>query len=363
MQTIPQSAPRETAGAIDADRLNELVGLAINDMGAAVNGALVLLGDRLGIFKSLAEGPATSHELANRSGLSERCLREWLSAQAASGYVEYDPQGETFSLSPEQNAVFANPDSPVAMTGAVYSIAAVYHDVPLLEAAFRTGQGVAWGDHHNCLFCGTERFFRPGYAANLTTTWIPALDGVEAKLKAGARVADIGCGHGASTMIMARAFPNSRFHGFDIHPASIETARKHAAEHKLSNISFDVATAQDFPGEGYDLITTFDALHDMGDPVGAATRARRALADDGTWMIVEPMAGDNLVENLNPVGRIYYGFSTMVCTPAAMSQKVGLALGAQAGERRLSGVVSEGGFSRFRRATETPVNMILEARP
>jgi 2-polyprenyl-3-methyl-5-hydroxy-6-metoxy-1,4-benzoquinol methylase len=363
MQTIQKPAPRKTAGAIDTDRLNALVGLAINDLGAAVNGALVLLGDRLGIFKSLAEGPATSQQLADRSGLNERYLREWLSAQAASGYVEYDPRSDAFSMSPEQVAVFADPDSPVAMTGGVYSVASVYHDEPLLEAAFRTGEGVAWGDHHNCLFCGTERFFRPGYAANLTTHWIPALDGVEAKLKAGARVADIGCGHGASTLIMARAFPDSRFHGYDIHPASIETARKHADEQGLANISFDVATAQDFPGKGYDLVTTFDALHDMGDPVGAATHARRALADDGTWMIVEPMAGDSLAENLNPVGRIYYGFSTMICTPAAMSQKVGLALGAQAGQRRLGGVISEGGFTRFRRATETPVNMILEARP
>lgn len=363
MKTIEPSAPRKTSGTIDTDRLNALVGLAINDMGAAVNGALVLLGDRLGIFKSLAEGPATSQELADRSGLNERCLREWLSAQAASGYVEYDPRGEAFSMTPEQIAVFADPDSPVAMTGGVYSIAAVYHDEPLLEAAFRTGEGVAWGDHHNCLFCGTERFFRPGYAANLTTRWIPALDGVQAKLKAGARVADVGCGHGASTLIMARAFPNSRFHGYDIHPASIEAARKLAKEQGIDNVAFEVATAQDFPGDGYDLITTFDALHDMGDPVGAATRARRALADDGTWMIVEPMAGDKLEENLNPVGRIYYGFSTMVCTPAAMSQKVGLALGAQAGQRRLGGVISEGGFTRFRRATETPVNMVLEARP
>ena len=361
--TVSTSVPAAPA-VLNPDALNALVGQMINDLGAAVGGALVLLGDRLGLYRSLAEtGPTTSAELARSTGLDERYLREWLSAQAASGYVDYDGASEAFSMTPEQVAVFADSESPVAMTGGFYSVASVYHDQPLVEAAFRTGDGVAWGDHHNCLFCGTERFFRPGYAANLVQEWIPALDGVEEKLLAGASVADVGCGHGASTLIMARAFPQSEFVGFDIHPASIDAARQHAAEQGIRNVRFETASAQDFPGSGYDLVTTFDALHDMGDPVGAAAHTRQALAPDGTWMIVEPMAGDTLADNLNPVGRVYYGFSTMVCTPSSLSQNVGLALGAQAGERRLGEVVGEGGFTRFRRATQTPVNMILEARP
>lgn len=360
----PAGPPNGNSGALNPDALNALVGRMINDLGAAVNGALVVLGDRLGIYLSLAEaGAVTSHQLAERTGLHERHLREWLSAQAASGYVTYDPGAHTFSLSPEQAAVFADPDSPAAMTGGYYSVSAVYHDEPVVAEAFRNGSGVAWGEHHNCLFCGTERFFRPGYAANLTQNWIPSLDGVEEKLHAGARVADLGCGRGASTLIMAQAYPRSEFWGFDIHPASIEAARRHAQEHGLTNLHFETGTAQDFPGSNYDLLTTFDALHDMGDPVGAAAHAHQALAPDGTWLIVEPLAGDSLAENLNPVGRVYYGFSTMVCTPASMSQEVGLALGAQAGEMRLRAVITEGGFTRFRRATETPVNMILEARP
>lgn len=359
----PTQSP-DASTEINPDALNALVGQMITDLGAAVNGALVLLGDRLGIFRALADaGASTSETLAEKTGLHERYLREWLATQAASGYIAYDVATECFSMTPEQIAVLADPDSPVAMTGGFYSLAAVYHDEPLVEAAFRTGGGVAWGEHHNCLFCGTERFFRPGYAANLTTSWIPALDGVEEKLKAGASVADVGCGRGASTLIMARAYPKSQFVGYDIHPASIEAAQQSAQEQGITNIRFEVASAQDFPGTGFDLITTFDALHDMGDPVGAATHTHKALASDGTWMIVEPMAGDSLAENLNPIGRVYYGFSTMVCTPASLSQDVGLALGAQAGERRLRGVISEGGFSHFRRATETPVNMILEARP
>ncbi|MGB9275753.1 MAG: methyltransferase domain-containing protein [Terrimicrobiaceae bacterium] len=335
----------------------------VSDLGAAVNGALVVLGDRLGIYSELAEiGPAGSQELAAKTGLDERQLREWLSAQAASGYISYDAERDAFFLSAEQAAVFADPKSPAAMTGGFYSISAVYHDEPLVAESFRTGAGVPWGAHHNCLFCGVERFFRPGYEANLTTEWIPALDGVQQKLESGIRVADIGCGHGASTLIMAKAFPNSEFDGFDLHPASIEAANRHAKDQGITNVHFRVATAKDFPGQ-HEFATIFDALHDMGDPVGAASHIRRSLDPEGTLMIVEPMAGDSLAANLNPVGRVYYGFSTMVCTPGSLSQEVGLALGAQAGERRLREVLSKGGFTRVRRATETPFNMILEARP
>jgi SAM-dependent methyltransferase len=266
-------------------------------------------------------------------------------------------------MTPEQKAVLADPDSPVAMAGGFCSAASVYHDEPRVAEAFRTGEGIAWQDHHQCLFCGTEKFFRPGYAANLVQHWIPALDGVHDKLQAGARVADIGCGHGASTIIMARAFPNSTFIGFDLHPGSILRASQCAREQGLSNVSFAVASAKEFPGRNYDLIATFDALHDMGDPVGAAAHACASLAPDGTWMIVEPFAGDSLEENLNPVGRLFYAFSTMVCTPNSRSQEVGLALGAQAGEARLREVAETAGFSRFRRATQTPFNLILEAKP
>lgn len=334
------------------------------DAGAAVSGALVVLGDRLGIYQSLARsGAVTCGELAKLTSLDERYLREWLSAQAASGYIDYDPATEHFSMNPDQIAVFADPDHPAAMSGGFYSVSAVYHDEPLVSEAFRTGAGIPWGDHHSCLFCGTERFYRPGYAANLVNSWLPSLEGVIGKLQAGALVADIGCGHGASTIIMAKAFPKSRFIGFDLHENSIITARAHAAEHGLGNVSFEIATAKNFPGGNYDLVTIFDALHDMGDPVGAASHIRKSLKPDGTWMIVEPMAGDTLAENLHPLGRIYYSLSAMVCTPASRSQEVGLALGAQAGEKKLREVVTEGGFTRFRRTAETPVNLILEARP
>jgi SAM-dependent methyltransferase len=352
-----------TQNEINPAKLNVLVGRMLGDMGAAMTGALVLLGDRLGIYASLAQGPATSQALADRTGLDERYLREWLSAQAASGYVSYDADAAEFSLTPEQAAVFADPDSPVAMTGGYYSVSSVYHDEPQIADAFRTGRGVSWGEHHNCLFCGTERFFRTGYKAHLLSDWIPALSGVTEKLEAGARVADLGCGHGASTLIMAAAFPNSHFTGFDVHEGSIRHAQHHASEQGLTNVEFAVATAQDFPGAPYDFIATFDALHDMGDPVGAAAHVKKSLAPGGSWMIVEPMAGDSLAENLNPVGRVFYAASTMVCVPASRSQEVGLALGAQAGQKRLTEVLNEGGFKHVRRATETPFNMILEARP
>jgi SAM-dependent methyltransferase len=357
-----------TAGAgktpLNPEALNQLLERMVNDLGAAVNGALIVLGDGLGIYAAMADiGPATSEEIAQKTSLHERQLREWLSAQAASGYVTYDAVSETFWLTAEQAAVFADPKSTAAMTGGFYSVSSVYHDEPLIAESFRTGRGLPWGKHHNCLFCGTERFFRPGYEANINEKWIPALDGVQEKLRAGTRVADIGCGHGISTLIMAKAFPQSEFQGFDVHPPSIEAANRHAEEQQITNVDFSVGTAKEFPIRDYGFVTVFDALHDMGDPVGAASHVRQALHPDGTFMIVEPMAGDSLAENMNPVGRAYYGFSAMVCTPASLSQEVGLALGAQAGERRLKEVLSKAGYTRVRRAAETPFNMILEARP
>ncbi|MGE0205067.1 MAG: methyltransferase domain-containing protein [Hyphomicrobiaceae bacterium] len=347
---------------LDMEKLEPLLGTMVTELGAAVNGALVILGDKLGLYKALAEkGPVSAAELAAATGTSERYVREWLSAQAASGFVGYDPGTHAFALSPEQAAVFADEDSPVFMLGGFTSLAAVYADEPRLEEAFRTGRGIGWGDHCNCLFCGTERFFRPGYRAHLVAEWLPALDGVVQKLEAGARVADVGCGHGASTQIMADAFPASRFTGVDFHEDSIAAARRAAGSR--TNLSFQVARAQDFSGDGYDLITVFDALHDMGDPVGAARHIHRTLAPDGRLMLIEPMAGDRLADNLNPVGRVYYAFSTSVCVPASLNQEVGMALGAQAGEARIRDVLMEAGFSHVRRATSTPFNMVLEARP
>ena len=366
MKTTTQNGKPAGDGksSLNPDALDQLLGRMVNDLGAAVNGALVVLGDGLGIYTALADiGPATSRELAEKTNLNERQLREWLSAQAASGYVSYDAASETFFLTAEQVAVFADPNSPAAMTVGFYGISAVYHDEPLVAESFRNGKGLPWGKHHNCLFCGTERFFRPGYQANINEKWSPALDGVREKLTAGTSVADIGCGHGTSTLIMAKAFPKSNFYGFDMHPASIEAANRRAEEQSITNVRFDVAAAKDFPGRDYGFVAVFDALHDMGDPVGAASHVRRCVQPDGTFMIVEPMAGDSLSENMNPVGRVYYGFSTMICTPGSLSQEVGLALGAQAGERRLRDVLAKGGFTRIRRAAETPFNMILEARP
>jgi SAM-dependent methyltransferase len=360
---MAQAQIEKPEAQINEIALQNLVGKMVGDLGAVVSGALVVLGDRLGLYRALAEaGPADSAKLATRTGLDERYVGEWLANQAASGYVNYEPKSGTFSMSAEQKAVFADPESPVAMTGGFYAAASVYHDEPKVAEAFRTGAGLAWQDHHNCLFCGTEKFFRPGYAANLVQNWIPALDGVHAKLEAGAQVADIGCGHGASTIIMAKAFPKSKFIGFDLDPRSIERARQCAREGGLANVTFAAASAKEFPGR-YDFITTFDALHDMGDPVGAAAHTRESLEADGAWMIVEPLAGNCLEENLNPVGRVFYGFSTMVCLPTSRSQEIGLALGAQAGERRLRQVMEGAGFRRFRRAAQTPFNLILEAKP
>jgi SAM-dependent methyltransferase len=347
---------------LDMNKLEPLLGLMVNEIGAAANAVLVLVGDKLGLYRALAEGGAqTAAELAKRTGTHERYIREWLAAQAASGFVTHDPERETFELSPEQAAVFADDDSPVCMTGGFHSIAACFADEPKLENAFRSGKGIGWGDHNSCLFCGVERFFRPGYRAHLVAEWLPSLDGAVDKLKRGAKVADVGCGHGASTLIMAEAFPNSEFIGFDFHEASVAHARQYAK--RLKNVRFETARAQGFPGSDYDLVTMFDALHDMGDPVGAAAQVRKSLKSDGTMMLVEPRAGDKLADNLNPVGRVFYAFSTQVCVPASLSQEVGAALGAQAGDARLADVVRSAGFSGFRRATETPFNVVLEARP
>ena len=348
----------------NSDKLNELVGKLVGDLGAAIAGASILLGDRLGLYKAMADGaPVSSSELAKKTGLHERYVREWLSSQAASGYIDYDSEKNAFSLSPEQAMAFAEEGSPAFFAGAFDVVQATYLDEPKVAEAFRTGKGVGWHDHSKCLFSGTERFFRPGYNANLVSNWIPALDGLEEKLKAGAKVADVGCGHGASTIVMAQAYPNSTFFGFDYHVPSIDRAKVAAREAGVEDrITFAQANAKDFPAKGYDLVAFFDCLHDMGDPVGAGRHVKETLAKDGTWMIVEPFAHDNLKDNLNPVGRIFYGASTFICTPASLSQEVALGLGAQAGERRLRQVATEAGFMRFRRATETPFNMIFDVR-
>jgi len=349
---------------INETKLHDLLGKVVTEMGAAANGPLITIGDKLGLFKELTKkGSLTSSELADATGTAERYVREWLSAQAASGYIEYDAATKKFFMTPEQSAVFGDSKSPVFMTGAFYAITSLYHDEPKIEQAFKTGEGVSWGDHNNCLFCGTEKFFSPSYEGNLIDNWIPALEGVVEKLQRGAKVADIGCGHAASTIIMAKAFPNSTFTGYDYHDKSIDQANARAKDAGLNNVSFEVATAKDFPGNDYDFIAFFDCLHDMGDPVGAIAHVKQALKPDGTLMVVEPFAKDTLEENLNPVGRAFYAFSTMLCTPCSLNQEVGLALGAQAGEKRLKDTITSGGFSRFKRATETPFNLILEARP
>jgi SAM-dependent methyltransferase len=355
--------PAAAAQPTDPDKLNAFLGRMVGDLGAIASGALVLLGDRLGLFRAMRSGqPMTPDDLAQRTGTHERYVREWLAAQAAAGYVDHDGAAGTFCLNPEQAAVFADDDSPASMAGAFEVLASLWIDEPKVAEAFRHGRGLGWHEHSACLFRGTERFFRPGYNTNLVASWLPALDGVVAKLERGAKVADVGCGHGASTIVMARAFPRSQFVGFDYHAPSVEAATKAARDAGLTNLRFEVAHAKNFAGR-FDLVAFFDCLHDMGDPVGAATHVREALAPDGTWMVVEPYANDRLSDNLNPVGRIYYAASTMVCTPCSLAQEVGLGLGAQAGEERLRAVVSEGGFSRCRRAAETPFNLVLEVRP
>jgi SAM-dependent methyltransferase len=349
---------------LDQSRLEELLGRFVNDFGAAGFAGTVVIGDKLGLYQSLAAGPATPAELAERTSTHQRYVTEWLAAQAASGYVSYDPTSGRFFLSEEQEFALAHEDNPIYLPGAFQVMVAAIKDEPKVTDAFRSGTGVGWHEHDPDLFAGTERFFRPGYAANLVSHWIPALDGVQAKLEAGARVADVGCGHGASTILMAQAHPNSTFVGFDYHQPSIQRAREAAAKAGVgSRCHFEVAPADAYPGAGYDLVAIFDALHDMGDPIGAAVHIYQTLAPDGTFMLVEPYANDRLEDNLNPVGRAFYAASTLLCVPHSLSEPVGLALGAQAGERRLREVATAAGFGRFRRAAETPFNLVYEARP
>ncbi len=350
---------------IDESKLNAFIGQALSEMGAAMNAALIVLGDKLGIYKAMAgAGPLTSAQVAEKTKLNERYVREWLSAQAAGGFVTYDAAAKTFTLPPEQAFALAAEDSPVFLPGFFNIVSAVMKDVPKIEEGFRTGKGVGWHEHDHELFHGTEKFFRPGYRAHLVPEWIPALDGVEAKLKAGAKVADVGCGLGTSTILMAHAYPKSTFVGSDYHDRSIALATEAAKKSGLTDrVKFEVAAAKNYPGTGYDFVAFFDCLHDMGDPVGAAQHVLKSLAPDGTWMLVEPFANDKLEDNLNPIGRIFYSASTTLCTPASLSQEVGLALGAQAGEARLTKVLKDAGFTRVRRATQTPFNIILEARP
>jgi SAM-dependent methyltransferase len=343
-------------------KLNEFMGKLVVDMGGAAIMANVILGEELGLHRAMADGkPVTPEQLAERTRCNARLVREWLSAQAASGYVEHD-QGR-FRLPEEQAMALAQEDSPVYVAGGAVVLASMYLDKDKVVSAMRSDGALSWADHHPCLFSGTERFFRPGYRAHLVSEWLPALDGVVSRLEQGAKVADVGCGHGASTLIMAKAYPKSTFHGFDFHARSIEQARQRAADATAGErVTFTQATARDFPGGDFDLVCFFDCLHDMGDPVGAAQRAHEALKPGGTVLLVEPFANDDLDENLNPVGRLFYAASTCICTPNSLSQEVKLGLGAQAGERRLRHVFEKAGFSRFRRATETPFNLVLEAR-
>jgi 2-polyprenyl-3-methyl-5-hydroxy-6-metoxy-1,4-benzoquinol methylase len=348
---------------MDQAKMEGFVHKALGDLGSALTASLVVIGDKLGLYRAMAgAGPLTSAELAARTGTAERCVREWLAAQAAAGYVDYDAATGRYALPEEHAVALTDEESPACVLGGFQGMTAAMRAAPKVTDAFRSGSGVGWHEHDPELFIGVERFFRPGYNANLVASWIPALDGVDAKLQAGARVADIGCGHGASTIILAHAYPRSIFTGFDYHRASIEQAQERARRAGVADrVRFEVATAKTYAGT-YDLVTCFDCLHDMGDPVGAAAHVRETLAPDGTWMLVEPRAGDQVHENLNPVGRLFYSVSTLVCTQASLAQEVGAALGAQAGEARLREVVTRGGFTRFRRAAETPFNLVFEAR-
>jgi ubiquinone/menaquinone biosynthesis C-methylase UbiE len=349
--------------AIDNDKLMEFVGRFAGDLGATVAAGNVVLGDRLGLYQALATGPATAGVLAERTGTDARYVTEWLRGQAAGGYIEYDADGDSYSMTEEKAFAMTDPNGPLFLPGAFELALGAIAAVPQMEKAFKSGAGFGWHEHDDQVFSGCEKFFRPGYLAHLVAEWIPALDGVQARLEQGAKVADIGCGHGASTILMAQAFPASTFTGSDYHDGSIAEASKRAAEVGVADhISFEVAGAQGFSGTGYDLVTSFDCLHDMGDPVGAAKHVRSALAPEGAWLIVEPAAGDTVAENLNPVGRVYYNFSTLLCVPSALSQPGGYALGAQAGEKAIRQVCTDAGFARFRRIGETPFNLVYEAR-
>jgi ubiquinone/menaquinone biosynthesis C-methylase UbiE len=350
--------------ALDMDKLHEFVGRFVGDLGATAAAGNVVIGHRLGLYKALARGPATAAELASATGTNARYVTEWLRGQAAGGYVEYDPATETYSMTEEQAFALANPDGPVYMPGAFVLALGTLRAEPRITEAFRTGAGVGWHEQDDDVFIGCEQFFRPGYLANLVPSWIPALDDVPEKLRAGAKVADIGCGLGASTILLAQEYPNSRFTGSDYHDGSIEIARKRASDAGVADrINFEVASASAFSGSGYDLAATFDCLHDMGDPLAAARHVREALKPDGTWLVVEPVAADDTAGNMNPVGRLYYNFSTLLCVPNALSQPGGYALGAQAGEAAIRQVTTDAGFTRFRRAAQTPFNLVYEVRP
>src|SRR6184192_1675258 len=351
--------------AVYMDKLMAFLGQVIGELGATVNAGLIVIGDRLGLYKAMAgAGPITSTELAEKTRTSERYIREWLNAQAAGGFVTYDPATKRYELPPEQAMALADEDSPAFVGGAFELATATLKATPHIEEVFKSGAGFGWHEHDAGVPTGCERFFRPGYNANLVSAWLPALDGVEAKLRVGSKVADVGCGLGASTRLMAQAYPRSKFTGFDYHQESIALARQKAKDAGLQDSArFEIAPAAKFPGNDYDLVAMFDCLHDMGDPVGAARHVRQALAPDGTWLIVEPIAGDSLEQNINPVSRAYYAFSNFLCTPNSLSQDVGLALGAQAGEARIKDVATAGGFTRFRRVAETPFNVVYEVRP
>lgn len=353
-----------SVSTMNSASLEELVGRVVGDLGGAMTAALVLIGDRLGLYKELAAfGPLSARELAHRTDTTERYVREWLSNQAASGYITYDSASRRFYMTPEQRAAFADEGGPAFMAGGFQLVSAAFKARPRIEEAFRTGEGLDWCDHDPALYEGTERFFRSSYVANLISRWLPALDGVVDRLRQGGVVADVGCGHGASTVLMAQAFPRARFRGFDYHHPSVEAAKKRAAAAGVeANATFHVAESTEFPGRGYDLVCHFDCLHDMGDPLAAARHVREAIGPEGVWMIVEPRAGDDLGDNLNPVSRVFYAASTMICVPASLAHE-GPALGAQAGEARIRALTREAGFTRFRRATETPFNAVYEVRP
>jgi SAM-dependent methyltransferase len=349
---------------IDEEKLGAYMGKVVNDLGALISSSLVCIGDKLGLYKAMADGvPLSSSELANRTGTNERYIREWLINQAASGNLEYDPAAGRYTLPPEQAAALADEASPYFVCGGFQAMLAMTKAEDKITEAFRTGEGMFWGEHDHNLFQGTERFFKPSYIASLVQNWIPALDGVETKLKAGAKVADVGCGHGASTIIMAKEYPKSKFYGFDNHAPSIERARHAAMEEGVGDrIEFHVAGSEDFPGEDYDLVAFFDCFHDLGNPAGSAKRAHETLAANGTVMIVEPMAGNSVEENLNPVGRVYSGASVLCCTPNALAYG-GHALGTIATDAALAEMAAAGGLNKFRRVTETPFNRVFEARP